>query len=74
MVPSGTSDDANGNGIPDECECPADINGDGFVNVNDILELLSVYGSTDENGDINDDGIVGVDDILILIGTWGPCQ
>lgn len=72
-IANGTSDDANGNGIPDECECPADINGDGFVNVNDILELLSVYGSTDENGDINDDGVVGVDDILILIGTWGPC-
>jgi predicted outer membrane repeat protein len=72
-IANGTSDDVNGYGIPDECECPADINGDGFVNVNDILELLSVYGTSDEGGDINGDGIVGVDDILILIGTWGPC-
>jgi hypothetical protein len=28
-----TSEDANGNGIPDECEAAGDLNGDGVVNV-----------------------------------------
>ena len=44
-ISSGASPDVNGNGIPDECEaCPADVNGDGTVDVVDLLILLATWG------------------------------
>jgi len=54
-------------------ECPADINGDGEVNVSDVLEVISAWGSSDANADVDDDGVVDVADLLILIDAWGPC-
>lgn len=74
----GISEDGNGNGIPDECEC-ADINGNGWVDVDDLLILLGLFGSCPDDpgcpGDVNWDGSVNVDDLLLLISAWGePCQ
>jgi Ca2+-binding EF-hand superfamily protein len=47
--------------------CPADINNDGVVDVNDLLELVSSWGDSGGPGDIDGDGIVGVNDLLELI-------
>ena len=70
----GLSQDVNGSGIPDECECLADIAlDDGQVNVNDLLILIAVWDTTSPTGDINYDGIVDVEDLLILIAAWGAC-
>ena len=55
-------------------QCPADINGDGFVDVNDVLELISSWGDPGGPADINGDGIVDVNDMLELINSWGPCS
>jgi hypothetical protein len=46
-IADGTSEDLNGNGIPDECEedCPADIDGDGDVDTADLLALLAAWGA-----------------------------
>ncbi len=54
--------------------CPADLNGDGFVGVGDLLALLAAWG-TDPGGppDLNGDGTVGVADMLLLLAAWGPC-
>jgi hypothetical protein len=50
----------------------ADLNGDGVVNVEDLLQLVAAWGSCDGCvEDINHDGIVGVSDILIAIEQWG---
>ncbi len=56
-----------------ECEdpCPADLTGDGVVNVSDFLALLAAWGTPD--GDIDGDGDTGVTDFLELLGAWGPC-
>ena len=45
-IAAGTSLDANGNGIPDECpaDCPADIDNDDVVGINDFLDLLANWG------------------------------
>ena len=45
----GLSADANGNGVPDECEgtlsCLADVDGnDGMVGVTDLIALLAAWG------------------------------
>ncbi len=58
----GTSLDANANGIPDECDCPADFNGDGFVNGDDYDAFASLFDIADPGADLNNDGFVNGDD------------
>ena len=53
--------------------CAADFDGDGIVNVNDILQMISQWGGTGRT-DINGDSIVNVSDILSLIDAWGNCN
>ena len=76
-IADGTSTDTNGNGIPDECECPWDLDGSGNVGVSDLLGLLGSWGPCppkgDCPGDFDNSGDVGVKDLLFLLGNWGPC-
>jgi len=66
--------DGGGNQIYDDCPGPCpDINGDGMVGTDDILTIISYWGSDDNDADVNGDGIVGTDDLLMVIGAWGPC-
>ncbi len=57
--------------------CPADLNGDGEINVSDLLVLLSSWGlcPVDEPcpADLNKDGEVNVSDLLQLLSAWGTC-
>lgn len=50
-----------------------DLNGDGVVNVADMLILLGQWGpcSGDCAADLNNDGVVDVADLLILLSNWG---
>jgi hypothetical protein len=58
---------------------PADINGDGIVNVNDLLIVINSWGAcppTPQNcpADIappGGDGVVNVNDLLLVINNWG---
>jgi hypothetical protein len=55
---------------------PGDLNGDGVVNVFDLLDLLAVWGPCPDPpdpcpADLNGDGVVNVFDLLILLGAWG---
>jgi hypothetical protein len=52
--------------------CIADVNGDGGVNVTDLLAAVGNWGSSGE-GDVDGSGIVDVSDILAIINAWGPC-
>lgn len=83
-IANGTSLDANGNGVPDECEiCVADIaprGGDGTVNAGDLLLVINTWGPcADPNNcpaDIAPAGgndTVDVDDLLAVINAWGSC-
>jgi hypothetical protein len=51
--------------------CPADLNGDDTVNVEDFLLLLAAWDGPD--GDVNGDGTTNVEDFLIVLAAWGPC-
>lgn len=74
-INDGTSPDENLNGIPDECECLVDVNGDGILDVNDIMTIIMNWGSTNSPlCDLNGDGVVEVNDIIILISAWGTCD
>ncbi len=70
-----TSEDLDGDGIPDECQggCPADITGDEVVDVLDLLGILSAWGQSSVPEDVNGDGIVNMLDLLDVCSAWGPC-
>ena len=57
----------------DVIQCPADANGDGVVNVNDLLTAISDWGLSNSPADVNDNGVVDVEDLLLMIGAWGAC-
>jgi hypothetical protein len=47
-----------------------DIDGNGAVDISDLLELISVFGSQSDAADLDGDGWVGVNDMLVLLGNW----
>jgi len=53
--------------------CPADVTGDGVVDVLDLIAVLAAWGQSDVPEDINGDGIVDVLDLLEVLTAWGPC-
>ncbi|MDG2423362.1 MAG: hypothetical protein P8M22_05230 [Phycisphaerales bacterium] len=55
------------------CVCPADINGNGIVEVDDILVIVAQWGTSGPQGDINQDGIVNITDLLEALDAFGPC-
>ncbi|MHC4990271.1 MAG: hypothetical protein ACYTGC_04755, partial [Planctomycetota bacterium] len=57
----------------DDPLCLADLNGDGVVNVDDLVILILAWGTDDCDADISLDGTVGVDDLILLLISWGPC-
>ena len=80
----GWSDTSEGTGNliidgPGECEPPSDdcfgdINDDGLVGVNDLLEVVGYWGTDDAAADVNGDGQVDVADLLAVVDAWGPCE
>jgi hypothetical protein len=71
---TGTSIDANLDGVPDECvPCRGDLNSDRIVNGADLGSLLAVWGQSDVPGDLNLDGIVNGADLGAMLAAWGGC-
>jgi CxxC motif-containing protein (DUF1111 family) len=75
----GTALDTDDDGTPDACEaCPSDVDGNGEVNVDDLMLVLT-WGPCGESpelcqGDTDRDGDRDVRDLIEVIVTWGPCQ
>jgi len=67
--------DADGTGVLDACEAVGDLNGDGTVDVVDLLALLEAWGPCPPDGpcpaDLTGNGVVDVVDILELLLHWG---
>jgi hypothetical protein len=58
--------------------CLADTNGNGTVDVDDLIAVILGWGPcapppTSCVTDINDDGEVNADDLVAVILAWGPC-
>lgn len=55
-------------------EVPGDVNGDGSVNVDDLLAVIAAWGNCPPTppcpGDADGDGDVDVDDLLLVINNW----
>jgi hypothetical protein len=63
--------------VPDPAR-PADLDGDGLVDVRDLVILLSAWGPCPPEkscgADLDGDGVVDVRDLVILLSAWGPCE
>ncbi len=56
---------------PLEDTCLGDLDGSGIVDITDLLDFLSVYGTAD--ADLNGDGLGDVNDLLVLLAAFGGC-
>ena len=56
-----------------EMPCEGDTNGDGEVDVADILVVIGEWGNSTGGGDVNGDGNVDVTDLLLVIANFGGC-
>jgi hypothetical protein len=53
--------------------CPADITGNGGVDIDDLLAVINSWGSLGGPADVNGSGVVDIDDLLMVINGWGSC-
>ena len=52
-------------------DCPADLNGNGLVDVPDLLLLLSNFGCTANcSADLDGDGITATSDMLVFLAAF----
>ena len=50
----------------------ADVNGDGVVNIQDLVLVAGAFGETGENvADVNGDGVVNIQDLVLVAGAFG---
>jgi hypothetical protein len=76
QILDGTFVDVDSNGIPDTCECLADLTRDGVVNGGDLSIVLGFWGTPAKTlpaADLNRDGIVDAADLAAILGSWGSC-
>ena len=82
MNPGGTVTDLGGACVMSSCDdcptspaCPADLDGNGFVDGTDLGNLLAAWGQCPGcAADMNDDGFVSGIDLGVMLGAWGECQ
>ncbi len=78
-IATGTSLDADGNGVPDECEgvpCPGDFDGDNDVDLGDLGVVLANFGLSGPGigGDLDGDDDVDLSDLGEFLTLFGqPC-
>lgn len=76
--PGTTCEDADENGVADDCEsaaCPQDLDGSGAVDFGDILAILTAWGPcTDCPEDLDGSGAADFGDILVVLTGWGLCE
>ena len=55
--------------------CEGDTNGDGQVNVADLVAVILDWDTdgTANGGDVDGSGVVNVHDLVVVILAWGPC-
>ena len=58
--------------ITEPLQLPADVNGDGIVNIIDLTLVASNFGATGQNAaDVNGDGVVNIIDLTLVAGAFG---
>jgi hypothetical protein len=68
--------DPNQDGVPDICQCTADLVNDTVVNGADMAIVLNFWGTDGSQFpgvDIDGDSIVNGSDLAAVLNAWGPC-
>lgn len=63
----GTQLDLDGDGVPDDCPCPADLNGDGVVDLADYVMFVNAFDTRGVAGDLDGDRLWTVYDYLAFL-------
>ena len=59
-------------GVTPTPQLTADVNGDGVVNIQDLVMVSSQFGQTGESkADVNDDGVVNIQDLVLVAAAFG---
>jgi hypothetical protein len=58
--------------FPEQDGVPGDLDGNGLVDVNDLLVIIAGWGTCSGEcpADLSGDGVVNVSDILLLLSFW----
>jgi hypothetical protein len=63
--------------VPDPCTCAGDVDGNGAVDVVDLVAVILDWDCTNPPGpcpgDANGNGVVNVEDLVLVILQWGNC-
>jgi hypothetical protein len=59
-----------------DSNCIGNTNEDDLINIEDLLTVLSAWGTCNDPcvEDLDDSGVVDNDDVLSVITAWGPCE
>ena len=58
--------------LVENIENPADVNGDGVVNIQDLVLVASSFGQTGQSRvDVNGDGVVNIQDLVLVAAAFG---
>ena len=49
---------------------PGDVNGDGIVNILDLVIVANALGESDSVADVNADGVVNILDLVLVASTF----
>ena len=76
---SSTTIDLGGNVFDGDCafNTPGDLNGDGCVDGEDLLLILSFYNDSSASCpscDLDGDGLIDGADLTVILGAWTGCQ
>jgi len=54
--------------------CFSDVNGDGKVDIADLLAIVDHWGENSVLHDVDESGVVDGSDLLLVIANWGDCD
>ena len=59
-------------GVGESVRFATDVNGDGIVNIQDLVLVASNFGQTGQSSaDVNGDGVVNIQDLVMVAGVFG---
>ena len=67
----GTSRDGDGDGVPDECQCPADCDRSGSLDIFDFLCFQNHFAVADPRADCDASGVLDFFDFLCFQDAFG---
>ena len=68
---NGVSPQVEGGQVTEPVKPSEDVNGDGVVNIQDLVLVASRLGQAAENADVNGDGVVNIQDLVKVAGALG---